>query len=192
MFTLNLILPLLTRILLPMLFPAFMQPVEPIATVAPEAPLETVKVQWSPERRLAWDDFQGTPDEHSPHHALTAANLGVSTNCSQGKFTYQVNSIFLPTASWTKNTKSEKLLAHEQLHFDLTEVHARELRKRLGQLNCDNVKSKLNATVSETFDRWKAEQKSFDDACKHGLNATEERIWAAHIQERLQELQAYR
>ena len=188
MYTFTIFLSLWARILLPLLFPGI--PKKANTAVAENALVH--QLTWSPERRLSWEDFQGSPDDANPHHALTAANLAVNASCRQDGFSYQVNCVFLPTESWSKNKKSEKLLEHEQLHFDLTEVHARLLRKKLALLSCSNLKENLSSTVTNAFAQWKAEQQTFDTACKHGLNAEEEGVWAADIALRLRELEAYK
>lgn len=190
MYTFTLFLSLWARILLPYVFPGAAAEGEALTPV-----VETIvvdQVTWSVNRRLSWEDFRGKPDESNPHHALTAANLAVNANCKNQGFTYEVNCVFLPGESWTKNKKSEQLLEHEQLHFDLTEVHARLLRRDLQRLNCANLKEKLNGTVSSAFSRWKAEQDRFDTTSKHGLNAKVEQVWAANVAKRLQALEAYK
>ncbi len=146
---------------------------------------------WSTGRRLNWEDFKGQPDDSNPHHALTAANLAVSASCKNNQYTYTVKCVFLPQQSWSKKKNSEKLLAHEQLHFDLTEVHARQLRHDLQQISCANLKTKLSLVVNEAFKRWKAEQDLFDEASRHGLDKEEQRVWAARIETRLKKLEAY-
>ncbi|MEJ8801888.1 DUF922 domain-containing protein [Pontibacter sp. H249] len=152
------------------------------------------KINWSATRRLTWEDFKGAPETTNPHHALTAANLAVDAKCNSNNFTYEVKCVFLPEESWSKNKKSPSLLYHEQLHFDLTEVHARLLRKKLKELgtSCGNLKGNLNNTVSAAFKTWKDEQDLFDKSCSHGLNKEEEAAWAQHIEQRLNELQSYK
>lgn len=191
MYTFTVFLSLWARILLPLLFPGEVAAKENRLSTPVEKILVD-QVLWSPDRRLSWEDFKAMPDEENPHHALTAANLAVNARCLKNGFSYQVSCVFLPTQSWTKNTKSEKLLKHEQLHFDLTEIHARLLRKKLDQLNCSDVKDKLSGTVTAALAQWKAEQNAFDTACKHGLNAEEENVWAADIAQRLVKLEAYK
>jgi predicted secreted Zn-dependent protease len=133
------------------------------------------------------------PDESNPHHALTAANLAVDARCNKNAIAYEVKCVFLPTESWSKNKQSEKLLVHEQLHFDLTEVHARMLRKKLKSLggSCNNFQPRLSEAVSIAFKNWKAEQDLFDAAVKHGLDEEEQQAWAVNIAQRLQALNAY-
>ena len=190
MYTFTLFLSLWARILLPHIFPVAAAEGEAYTPFVESIVVD--QVTWSVDRRLSWEDFKGIPDDSNPHHALTAANLAVNANCKSQGFTYQVNCVFLSNESWTKNKKSEQLLEHEQLHFDLTEVHARLLRRDLQRLNCANLKEKLNSTVSSAFTRWKAEQNRFDAASKHGLNAREEQVWAANVAKRLQALEAYK
>ncbi|TXK49837.1 DUF922 domain-containing protein [Pontibacter qinzhouensis] len=151
------------------------------------------KLSWSPSRKLSWEDFKGDPDTENPHHALTAANLALDAKCRNNQLEFQVSCVFLPTQSWSKNKKSEKLLYHEQLHFDLTEVHARLLRQQLQALgsSCDNVQQKLGPTVTAAFAAWKAEQDKFDKSVRHGLNYEAQAEWAANIEQRLKELEAY-
>ncbi|NDK56393.1 DUF922 domain-containing protein [Pontibacter fetidus] len=152
------------------------------------------QITWSPERRLTWDDFKAEPDSLNPHHAITAANLAVDATCASNKFSYRVKCVFLATESWSKNKMSEKLLQHEQLHFDLTEVHARLLRKKLVTLgtSCPEANSKLSETVKNAFADWKAEQDKFDEASQHGLDARVSAEWAKTIAHRLQQLEKFR
>ncbi|WP_347156965.1 DUF922 domain-containing protein [Pontibacter chitinilyticus] len=151
------------------------------------------QLAWSPSRRLSWNDFKGVPQHDNPHHALTAANLTVDAHRSHNALDYDVRCVFLPSESWTKNNKSEKLLQHEQLHFDLTEIYARLLRKKLRLLSptCPDFNQKLSIAVSDTFHKWKAEQEAFDTTSNHGLQEEVEQVWATHIAQRLEELKAY-
>ena len=191
MYTFTLFLSLWARILLPLIFSDAAAD-EKINYAPAVEKIVVDQLSWSVDRRLSWEDFRGNPDDSNPHHALTAANLAVNANCKNQGFTYEVKCVFLPSESWSKNKKSEKLLEHEQLHFDLTEVHARLLRRKLQALSCDNLKEKLNSTVSSAFTKWKAEQNAYDRASKHGLNVEQERLWAANIARRLKELESYK
>ncbi len=152
------------------------------------------KLTWSESRPLTWDDFKGNPVTSNTHHALTAANLAVDAGCANGKITFDVKCVFLPEESWSKNKNSVALLKHEQLHFDLTEVHARQLRKNLRALdsNCNNLKQNLTTVVSAAFKEWKAEQNKFDEDSNHGLNKEQATIWESNISQRLTDLQAFK
>ena len=164
------------------------------AATEKNASVTVEQLAWSPSRRLSWDDFKASPDSLNSHHAMTAANLAVDAKCSGSKFIYTVRCVFLPTESWSKNKRSSKLLHHEQLHFDLTEIHARLLRKRLKDLgsSCTTVQSQLNETVSTAFADWKAEQRKFDKLSNHGLDADATIAWATNIDQRLKQLEQFK
>ena len=168
-----------------------------VSTDVPSSKKSTEAVEqlaWSPDRRLSWGDFKADPDSSNTHHAMTAANLAVDAKCSDDTFKFKVRCVFLPTQSWSKNKISAKLLKHEQMHFDLTEVHARLLRKELETLgnSCSVAQSQLNETVSAAFASWKAEQRQFDKLSNHGLNAAVSQEWAATIDLKLKQLEAYK
>ncbi|WP_299986332.1 DUF922 domain-containing protein [uncultured Pontibacter sp.] len=195
MFIITLLLSLLVGLLMPYPTPAG-SPASVIYVPNPASlnVSNNEQLAWSATRKLNWEDFRGTPESNNPHHALTAANLAVDARCKDNKFYYEVKCVFLPRESWSKNKQSEKLLAHEQLHFDLTEVHARMLRKELKELgiSCGNLKTNLNTTVGNAFKAWKAEQDQFDKLSRHGLDAQVQQDWSERISHRLQELDAWK
>ncbi|MER2998920.1 DUF922 domain-containing protein [Pontibacter populi] len=185
MFFFSLLLSLVTGYLAP----------APAAAMPVAADKNTVsgQISWSADRRLSWDDFKALPDTLNPHHAVTAANLAVDANCAANKFNYTVKCVFVATESWSKNKQSQKLLHHEQLHFDLTEVHARMLRKKLLALgtSCTSANAKLTETVNKAFTNWKAEQDKFDELSRHGLDANVTATWEASINQRLKQLEKF-
>jgi hypothetical protein len=169
-------------------------PVNEISTPTKHAVVVSEQLPWSPQRRLSWEDFKAVPDSLNKHHAVTSANLAVDVTCLDNKFRYTVRCVFLPTESWSKNKRSEKLLHHEQLHFDLTEVHARLLRRELFLLGttCSKAKSNIKETVSSAFAAWKTDQQVFDKASDHGLNQEETKLWATAITKRLSLLEEFK
>ena len=194
MFTFTLFLSFWARVMLPLLVPEAGAAAQPMTSASLFYPIESTtneQITWSVDRRLTWEDFKAEPDDANPHHALTAANLAVNASCKKNHFTYTVTCVFLPGQSWSKRKSSDKLLAHEQLHFDLTEVHARQLRHDLQQVNCSNHKVKLSQVVNAAFKRWKEEQSRFDEASRHGLDKEEQEVWAHSIATRLKKLEAY-
>lgn len=152
------------------------------------------QLAWSMNRRLNWEDFKGMPDEANPHHAVTSANLSVDAKCRNNVLVYEVKCVFLQTESWSKNKKSEKLLYHEQLHFDLTEVHARQLRQKLKEMGntCADFKGRMNPAIADAFKAWKDDQAKFDELSSHGLNSEVQQEWASRIGEQLKALEQYK
>ncbi|MBA9077471.1 DUF922 domain-containing protein [Rufibacter quisquiliarum] len=150
-------------------------------------------IPWSGQKRLTWDDFAGSPASENQHHALTSTNMEMKVKCEKNQLKFRVEAVFNPRESWTKNRKSAALLAHEQLHFDLTELHARMLRKRLAELPnaCSRGAADLNRYANEAFTNWHKEQDLYDSQCHHGLDKARQQEWVENVAARLLELEQY-
>lgn len=188
---LNLTLILLILSYFSSLFTSSTPPLEPIAFS--ETANKRKELLWSETRRLTWNDFAGAPDSHDPLHAITSSNIDMRAKCVGGKFKFEVKSVFLIDESWSKNKNSPSLLLHEQLHFDLTEIFARKIRKELNELDdaCGSDNAQINNIVSRIFDEWKQEQDRYDHEVSHGLNKDAQQNWANLISLRLSETVAY-
>ncbi len=94
---------------------------------------------WNENRPLRISDFKGGT-ENRPFQAATYSGLKVMNpvNVWTGKTKVIVESYFNPDLSYFKQSERDSsVLAHEQLHFDITELYARKLRKQLTE-NCSN------------------------------------------------------
>ncbi|MGV3539857.1 MAG: DUF922 domain-containing protein [Rufibacter sp.] len=151
-------------------------------------------IPWSVQKRLTWEDFSGEPATENHHHALTSTNLEMKVKCEKNELKFKVEAVFNPKESWTRNRRSQALLAHEQLHFDLTELHARLLRKKLAQLPnaCNRGAADLNRYANEAFANWHKEQDLYDTQSHHGLDEDKQQEWLASVANRLQELEQYK
>ncbi|UJH92241.1 DUF922 domain-containing Zn-dependent protease [Antarcticibacterium sp. 1MA-6-2] len=93
------------------------------------------------------------------------------------------------------SSKSDYLLSHEQLHFDITELHARKLRKHLSHLSIDQLSKKpkevLNSFYTKVEKERAAMQLQYDRETKHSLNKEAEAKWQLFVKEELQKLEDY-
>ena len=151
--------------------------------------------EWSPDRKLAWSDFQGPPDLASDAAALTAYVVSYDTSCTGNRFTATVVTRFLPRVSWVKSRhlldrQSAQTLQHEQTHFDLSEVQARRARRALQAL--PNACSLEDAELDRLFDQFgvaDAEiQQQYDRETGNGTNAARQREWDARVEQWLRDL----
>jgi hypothetical protein len=181
--------PFLSAFLLPL--PARPEPAALILPAPPKA--EEDGIVWQAERRLSWDDFQSEANPQEPLHAMTSTNIEVQANCYGNQMKFDVKCVFKTKDSWSKNKKSERLLAHEQMHFDLTEVHARRLRQKLTQSAalCGSNKDRFGKIVEGYFADWKTEQDQYDQESNHGLNQEQQLIWENKIVHRLATLSSF-
>ena len=154
----------------------------PLASVPSDSTLV-----WEPGRRLTWADFRGTPGPAEGLHALTSTNISVQVRCTDDVLTVAVQAVFRPLESWTKSPDSAPLLRHEQAHFDLTELHARLLRRTLGQLKmtCKQAQTQLQLLIDAAFANWQKAQDRYDDEARHGLDQPEQARWEKQIADQL-------
>lgn len=164
-----------------------------LAAPLPEAATEEDGIVWQAERRLSWEDFQSEADHQEPLHAMTSTNIEVQANCYGNQMQYEVKCVFKAKDSWSKNKESVQLLAHEQLHFDLTEVHARLLRQKLAATRdlCGADKTRFAKIVDSYFAGWKTEQDLYDKESGHGLKQQQQQAWEARIARKLEDLSAF-
>ena len=96
-------------------------------------------IYWNENRPLIKSDFRGSTEKR-PFQAATYSGLKIMNpvNVWTGKTRVIVESYFGPELSYFKSSERDSVvLAHEQLHFDITELYARKLRKQIAE-NCSN------------------------------------------------------
>ena len=145
----------------------------------------TDKIYWEQDG-LKWADFRGTVNKDSKFDANTNAGLsfawGLRSENNVIEFNYDVSSYFNPLLSWVK-PESDKayLLKHEQLHFDITELHARKLRKKLSEVNSISLSKDPKAIINRIYQEVENERKNmqlqFDKDSKHSLDKEGEARW---------------
>lgn len=152
---------------------------------------------WSETKKLSWEDFQGKPVLSASFVAIT--NTGISFKYSysldQGSVNlkYSVESFFYPERSWFQpNSVSPYILKHEQTHFDISELHARMLRKSISEKTFSKkVKAKIEPLYQHTEQQRRAMQAKFDTETDHSRNEEKEAQWEKYIAEKLTEYEPW-
>ncbi|OWP64504.1 hypothetical protein CDA63_03805 [Hymenobacter amundsenii] len=160
------------------------------AQVTPPAP----KIVWSAARVLTWDDFKARPNTDRLE-ALTSSSIDANIGCTDYQFSGKVQATFTPSESWVRNATraSPALLRHEQLHFDLTEVHTRLLRQKLTliKFDCEHLQPAFNNLTKVAFLTWQRDEARYDGETNHGLNAAKQQEWDQKTQQRLKDLASF-
>lgn len=159
------------------------------------AQLADNRIIWS-QQQLTWQDFSGVPDLSNPSHANTSSGISYSWSMKQSgdeiEFIYDVQSYFIPGKSWVKPGKeSPHLLAHEQLHFDITELHARKLRKAMEDFDIrstKNIKPALQIIYKNNEASRTEMQKRFDSESRHSMAPEAQLKWREFVNEELKNL----
>ena len=153
-------------------------------------------VPWSAERPLEWSLYAGQPDMTSKSSARTAYQFSYREQCRGDAFTFRVISLFQPAQSWVKPgvlsnfAGRSRLLAHEQGHFDLSEIHARKLRRVLSQIRdaCRLTRDERMAHVAHVTGEDGQAQSRYDWETGYGVNETRQGRWLLDIKRQLAEL----
>ncbi|MHA6279935.1 DUF922 domain-containing protein [Salinimicrobium sp. CAU 1759] len=163
-----------------------------------QAQLDEERVGWK-DNALTWKDFKATPDPTSPFSANTASGISygwsMKGSATGKEYSYEVSSFFIPGKSWVKDgSASPNLLAHEQLHFDITELFARKLRKALAEFDFDNsrnLKADLQALYKNAEQERALMQQQFDVETRHSMNEAAQLEWQKYIKEELRKLEKF-
>lgn len=152
------------------------------------------EINWNEDYKLTWGDFMGTPKPHSEFVAQTVSVIEQSYTCNHGNFEFDIKAKFNRERSWTKTYRNFEVLLHEQKHFDLTEIYARQMRKAYMSLEdpCKYSMDELGKIYDEYFEELKIIQHQYDAETDHGLKKQRQKDWNRMIEKKLQSLEAYK
>jgi hypothetical protein len=151
---------------------------------------------WDEGLILEWKDFEGIPDttnEFSGKSAVTATHVQCSAFWDKELPNFRVTHIFYKTKSWTLDTTSLLLLKHERLHFDISELCTRKIRKGVEELRKNRVKEmgKYVAFIQEKLKEMDSVNENYDDKTWNGAIDFLQKEWNEKIATELEELKAY-
>lgn len=150
-------------------------------------------LSWNEFYSLQWYDFQGEPDERSQADAAASIQIKAKPFLAKNKVHYNVVAVFNRKKSWARE-KSASLLAHEQLHFDIAELYARKIRKKVKALQdagTDDVKE-FNAAIEALLAESNKVDVEYDLETLHGALLRKQREWEANVKAELRELEGYK
>jgi hypothetical protein len=150
-------------------------------------------IDWSPERKLTWDDFKSKPDKGSPNAALTGTNIKFDFSySSDAGFKYHISCQFDKNSSWGR-VKTDYILSHEQGHFDIAEIYARKLCKAFREYSPDveNANKEVNKIYDRVMHELHDEQLRYDHETNFSIKKEQQMAWLKKIDEDLKSLQAY-
>ncbi|NOT51904.1 MAG: DUF922 domain-containing protein [Chitinophagaceae bacterium] len=147
---------------------------------------------WSDSRKLAWSDYKASPNPESDAAASTTTQLTISYKISSSGFTYTIKSHFSKTKSWGRH-KSDYILSHEQGHFDIAEIFARKLHKKMSEYKFDrkSYQKDLNKIYQEVVDEKEKMQNDYDEETNHSINKEKQAEWLKKIAKKLEEYADY-
>ena len=165
-------------------------------TFAPEdvGPNDKNAILWESDSKLEWNDFKGMPDPNSEFVALTRWKIGYNFEYRNGLGHLDVYANFIKNKSWVKaKSRKDNILAHEQLHFDIAELHARKLRKTwsLYIINFRTLQKDVDRMFNRAYDQAVDMQKKYDKETDHGIIPKKQAAWEKFVAEEMTKLEEY-
>jgi len=161
-----------------------------------EVTLET-KIKQGPYRTytgkpVTWKDFKGTPDSTSEFAAMIYSGIGMKYEFRQSGNKTIVEVRLHPymnrEKSWYKDSLiTDHLLRHEQGHFDIAAIVAKELAERIrtNHYNVANFKDEIDRLHKEYLHILWERQVSYDEQTQHGMHAEQQIAWHLELSQRL-------
>jgi len=158
-------------------------------------PKEKGLIEYNEQRELTWNDYKARPNKASSFKALTASRISFSAN-SEGKLLkLNLQNYFEPHASWTKTDKNKELLEHERLHFHISELFARKLRRQILQTKFKSSGQRLMNEVSKMYEEHMHEltqcQRRYDRETDHSIQVDKQEEWDFKIKSELLTLKQF-
>ncbi len=148
-------------------------------------------INWHPDVLLDWADFKGKPDDNSIIAATTASGISYEFNAFERdgyyEVEYEVETSFYPMQSWYRPHMSNDLvLSHEQLHFDISELFARKMRKKIDNTRfTKNVKQEIRVIYKDIIKELADFQEKYDRETDFSRNREAQLRWNREIKEAL-------
>lgn len=157
-------------------------------------------ITWAQNQKLHWGNFEGTPVYDTDAVAITASGItyGYSSktfsNSDKIEYTTNVLAQFYPEKSWyLKERVNDTVLGHEQLHFDITELHARKFRKRINHGKfTKNIQKEISKIYNNVSDELRAMQNEYDEGSDYSRDYEGQMKWQKLIAIELQKLEKHK
>jgi hypothetical protein len=148
-------------------------------------------IPWS-AKKLTWEDFLCEPKKGTEAVASTSTSLGIAYQMQSGRLTYNITCHFSKTKSWGL-MKTDYILAHEQGHFDITEIFARKLNEALQnyEFNKRTFKKDISEIYQSIVNQKEEFQKMYDGETDHSRKRKAQYDWLEKIQLLLDETDVY-
>ena len=152
------------------------------AGLLPLQPKEEELLEWNETRPLTWSDYKASPDPESDAAASTTTYLAIEYNMKGTDFSYKIHSRFSCDKSWGLH-KTDYILSHEQGHFDIAEVYARLLHKKMSAYKFDTktYRKDLKKIYEDVVKAKEEMQENYDKETNHSIYRAKQAEWLERI-----------
>ena len=181
----------LLTLLIPSVFLLFSHSVGFAQQLRPSTTSIKDTIIWKPGYTLKKEDYKGTSRDNIPvFSSIGVFMYGKERNMNP---VMVVQCIFIKGSSFM-TVNHPNILKHEQANFDLCEIYARRLRKKIATV--DPRKSKdlhkvMNDLYMKTNMDYAKEREAFEKETQLGMDQLKQKLWLDKINMDLKSLSAY-
>jgi hypothetical protein len=160
---------------------------------------------WQAGRKLRWEDFRAPANvlpSNDPLFWTSAASCApvlqvIGTKDVTGRNTFFVTAALDQRRSWVRDStvaRSAQVLTHEQVHFDICELIARQLRQRIAQVyqtGGDVFTLAFRQELQQVMTEQAAWNTRYDQETAHGLLQVPQQQWQTRLTGALAQLAEY-
>ena len=152
------------------------------------------RIYWSDTVKIKWLDFQGVPDSLDKHRALSTTSLSYNVELVGRILEINIEPVFLKSKSWVRCDTTASLLLHEQKHFDIVEIFARKIRKKLlsEEFTLANYQGEFSTIYNNLYKEMRHYQKLYDLETDHSRISEKQKEWNKKISEELEKYNDYK
>lgn len=157
------------------------------------------EIVWKQDKKITWDMFIGQPINN---YASAQAEIrfvkkpkaqqewnSVSMNYTI-KYNLHIKAVLIPSQSWVK-FKSDVLLEHEQIHFDIAELYVRQMNKRITEIESINYEvftHLVDSIYNISIQQCEIEQNNFDSISNSSRNRYSQVMYKNKLEKELESL----
>lgn len=154
-------------------------------------------ISWVSDYRLKVEDFAAPIPANAKESIKGLTNAIIDVNYEQKGDAVQVSveCFFRKSESWIKNNMNQTyVLAHEQGHFDIAEIYARKIRKKLQatKLHKKNGAEQIKKIWDKLYKSYLKEQDKYDKATSHSFKEKQQQEWVNKIAKEIKKLDDYK
>lgn len=160
---------------------------------------ESNLIVYSSGRPLRVDDFQGRTGGHNPEEmaaTYSGNKYAYHTRTVKGQLVvdYTITPYFNISKSWFKQSNhNDHVLAHEQLHFDITALKTCEMVNRIKSTTFtkDNYQELLEQFSDDVNRATNDMQEQYDAETDHGIIEQRQKEWEIKVKKELNSINCY-
>lgn len=156
--------------------------------------VETNEILWKEGHKLDWRDFRAIPDTTTGITAISEIGIRYSTSNSGKWLIVIVEAYFNPNNSWVReDSRLQIILAHEQLHFDIAEFYARQMRQQISnsRITFNGNTRQLTMIYNSLLKEYDKTDEQYDIETNYSMDSVSQYQWIQDIKVQLDELSRY-